>query len=125
MALLEDLESTLAQAAAAFNAAPDAKALEAVRVEYLGNRGKLKSLLGRMGEVSKEQKPVIGKRANEINAAIQALYETADDSWTIIHNAGGWQEFEETISQFPQGEASRIIALEAILAVCRFIIERK
>jgi lysyl-tRNA synthetase class 2 len=77
MPLLDDLEALRTQAAAAFEAAQDPKALEAARVEYLGQRGKLKSLLGRMGEVPKEQKPVVGKRANEIGKEVQSLFDAA------------------------------------------------
>src|SRR5438270_10605265 len=66
MPLLDDLESLRTQADAAFKAAADKAALETARVEYLGTRGKLKAMLGRMGEIPKEQKPVVGKRANEI-----------------------------------------------------------
>ncbi|MGD0091020.1 MAG: phenylalanine--tRNA ligase subunit alpha, partial [Planctomycetota bacterium] len=77
MPLLDELETLHTQAVAAFAAAADAKALEAARVEYLGNRGKLKGLLGRMGEVPKEQRAEVGKRANELSTGIQGLYDAA------------------------------------------------
>ncbi len=77
MGLLEDLESLRTAAVAAFASAQNKEALEAVRVEYLGTRGKLKSALGRMGEVSKEQKPVVGKRANELTTELQAAFDAA------------------------------------------------
>lgn len=77
MALLDDLESLRTEAAAAFAAATTAESLEKARVEYLGTRGKLKGLMGRMGEIPKEQKPVVGKRVNEIGAEIQASFEAA------------------------------------------------
>jgi len=76
MPLLEDLETLRTEAQAAF-AAADKATLEAVRVDFLGNRGKLKATLGRMGEVPKEQKPIVGKRANEIGAEIQAFFDAA------------------------------------------------
>src|SRR5204863_7613877 len=66
MALLDDLSALAADAKAAFGAAQDMAALEAARVEFLGTRGRLKQLLGRMGEVPKEEKPAVGKRANEM-----------------------------------------------------------
>jgi len=77
MPLLDDLEALRTQAVAAFAAAADAKALEAVRVEYLGNRGKLKGLLGRMGEIPKEQRAAVGKRANELSTEVQGLFDAA------------------------------------------------
>ena len=77
MALLDDLNALAADAKTAFGAAQDAAALEAARVEFLGTRGRLKQLLGRMGEVPKEEKPAVGKRANETGAQIQAIFEQA------------------------------------------------
>lgn len=88
MALLDDLELLRTQANDAFSAAADGKALETARVEYLGTRGKLKALLGRMGEVPKEQKPVIGKRANEIGSEIQALFDAANNRVSAAAPAG-------------------------------------
>jgi lysyl-tRNA synthetase, class II len=77
MSLLDDLESLRSSAEAAFAATTDAAALETVRVAYLGNRGKLKATLGRMGDVPREDKPKVGKRANEIGADIQAFFDAA------------------------------------------------
>jgi lysyl-tRNA synthetase class 2 len=77
MALLEDLDALVSDAATAFAAAKDSAALEAARVEFLGTRGRLKAMLGRMGEIPREQKPAVGKRANEVGAQIQAMFEEA------------------------------------------------
>ncbi|MEI6236208.1 MAG: phenylalanine--tRNA ligase subunit alpha, partial [Planctomycetota bacterium] len=75
MALLDDLNALVLDAKTAFEATTDAATLEAARVEFLGTRGRLKQVLGRMGEVPKEQKPVVGKRANEAGAEIQASFD--------------------------------------------------
>jgi len=77
MPLLDDLNELVQSAKSAFDAATDAASLEAARIEYLGTRGKLKQMLGRMGEVPKEQKPVVGKRANEASAELQGLFDAA------------------------------------------------
>src|SRR5258708_6133979 len=42
-----------------------------------GKRARLKQLLGRMTEVPKDQKPAVGKRANETGVEIQAMFEEA------------------------------------------------
>ena len=91
MSLLENLESLRGAASAAFAGAADAAALETVRVEYLGTRGKLKAALGRMGEVPKEQKPAVGKRANEVGKEIEALFEQAKArvSGSTVGQGGG------------------------------------
>lgn len=75
MALLEDLDALVASARAEFGAVKDSIELEAARVKFLGNRGALKALLGRMGEVPKDQKPAVGKRANEASATLQQIFD--------------------------------------------------
>jgi lysyl-tRNA synthetase class 2 len=77
MSLLTDLDGLRTDALAAFSAAKDAAALETVRVEFLGTRGKLKAVKGRMGEVSKEEKPAVGKKMNELTTEIEAAFEAA------------------------------------------------
>ena len=77
MSLLQDLEGLRSAALAAFDAAKDQAALESARVEYLGTRGKLKSALGRMNEVAKEEKPAVGKRANELSSELHFAFEAA------------------------------------------------
>ncbi len=77
MALLDDLNALVVDAKTAFEKAADAATLEAARIEFLGTRGRLKQTLGRMGEVSKDQKPAVGKRANEAGVEIQGLFDAA------------------------------------------------
>jgi phenylalanyl-tRNA synthetase alpha chain len=49
--------------------------LEAIRVSILGKKGSLSLLLKQMGKLSKEERPVIGKLANEIRAEIESELE--------------------------------------------------
>ena len=55
---LADLESS---ALASLSSIQDAPGLEAWRVEHLGSKG-LKSVMGMMKDVPKEQKPLAGQR---------------------------------------------------------------
>jgi phenylalanyl-tRNA synthetase alpha chain len=59
----------------AVRGARDAGALEALRVEYLGRKGRLTSVLRRLGELSPEERPVVGAEANRIRDALAALVE--------------------------------------------------
>jgi phenylalanyl-tRNA synthetase alpha chain len=65
--------------AAALNAitqAADAKSLEAARVEFLGARqGRLKELQALLGTAAKEQKPLLGKRFNEVKVKVTAALD--------------------------------------------------
>jgi len=86
MSLLADLDALRTEALAAFTAAGDAKALEAARVTYLGSRGRLKEALGRMKEVPKEERPLVGQKSKDVEAAIQAAFEAAS---ARVTGAGG------------------------------------
>ena len=97
MALLDDLNALVTDAKTAFEAAADAASLEAARIDFLGTRGRLKQTLGRMGEVPKEQKPAVGKRANEAGVEIQALFDAAKtrvESASSSHTGGGTSSFD-------------------------------
>ena len=73
-----DLDSLLTDATRAFDAAADAAALEAARIEFLGAaKGRLKNVQKGLGAVAKEDKPAAGKRLNEVKAAVEAAFESA------------------------------------------------
>ncbi len=73
-----ELDTLLRDAAVAFEAAGDAAALEAARVQFLGAKsGRLKTVQKGLGAVDKADKPAAGKRFNEVKQAIEAAQETA------------------------------------------------
>ena len=49
----------------------DTKALEEIRVKFLGKKGELTSILKQMGKLSAEERPVIGQLANQVRAEIE------------------------------------------------------
>lgn len=55
--------------------AADLGVLEALRVKYLGKKGELTSVMKGMGSLSKEERPKIGKLANEVRAGIEKSLE--------------------------------------------------
>lgn len=64
------------QALAAITAASNAAGLEQVRIEFLGKKqGRLKDLQTLLGKVTPEQRPVVGKRFNEVKTAVEAALE--------------------------------------------------
>jgi len=73
IAQLDEFEQAALQA---ISSAKDERELEAARVEYLGARqGKLKDLQALVGAASKEDKPRIGKRFNEVKTGVSAALE--------------------------------------------------
>lgn len=75
-----ELDALTAAAVAAFDAAADAAALEAARVEFLGAKsGKLKDAQKGLGTVGKDDKPAAGKKFNDAKAAIEAAFAAAQE----------------------------------------------
>ena len=70
---MEDLEKLGAEAKAAINAAADGPALEALRVEYLGKKGKVTGLLKGLGKLDPEERPKAGAQINVVKQELQDL----------------------------------------------------
>lgn len=69
-AQLEELER---EAARSIAAAGGSAALEELRVGLLGKKGRLSAVLGAMGRLSAEERPLVGQRANVLKEQVQAL----------------------------------------------------
>ena len=73
----EQLAKIRTEALAAFEAAGDSAALDALRVQYLGKKGELTAVLKQMGKLSAEERPAMGQLANEVRAVLEQAIETA------------------------------------------------
>lgn len=75
--------SDLAQALAALDAegqanlaaAADAAALDAVRVQYLGRKGSLATILRGLGDLDAAERPAAGKLANDVKQRLEAAFQ--------------------------------------------------
>lgn len=75
MSLLQDLEQLRSDALAALAAAGTPAAVEQVRIDFLGRKGALTAVLRGMGQLSADERPTVGKRANEVRAELEAALE--------------------------------------------------
>jgi len=66
-----ELERILDDAQAAVSAAEDERALDAVRVHYLGKKGQLTALLKNLGKLSPEERPQAGAAINAAKEHVQ------------------------------------------------------
>ena len=73
--LQDDLNRIRAEATAQLAGASGKKELEELRVRYLGKKGEVTAILKQMGKLSPEERPVVGKLANEVRAAIEEALE--------------------------------------------------
>jgi phenylalanyl-tRNA synthetase alpha chain len=74
--MTDDLATIRAETEAALAAAPDLRALDAVRVGVLGKSGSLSGLLKGLGGVAPEQRKERGAALNRLKTEIEALLET-------------------------------------------------
>lgn len=75
---LKTLDQLAAQAQAALDAADSAVAIEDARVRFLGAKsGQLRAVQKGLGKVDKADKPVAGKRFNEVKQQIEGALEQA------------------------------------------------
>jgi len=72
---LAELDQLAREATAAFDAAGDADALEAARIEFLGAKsGRLKAVQKGLGRIDPADKPTAGKRFNEVKREIEEAF---------------------------------------------------
>ena len=80
----EKLEQIKISVTEALKAAEDLNSLEDIRIKYMGKKGELTAVLKGMGQLSPEERPVIGALANEIR---QTLEKEIDEKKTAIESA--------------------------------------
>jgi len=71
----EELEQIEKKALTELETINTIKALQAFEVQYLGRKGQLTAMLRQMKDLSKEERPVVGKLANEIKQTIIQAFE--------------------------------------------------
>jgi phenylalanyl-tRNA synthetase alpha chain len=69
--MLDQLNTLEREALAALEAVTDAATLEQWRVKHLGRNSPLMTRLGDLGKLSKEERPALGKRGNEVKKALE------------------------------------------------------
>ncbi|MEA2400779.1 MAG: phenylalanyl-tRNA synthetase alpha chain [Thermoleophilaceae bacterium] len=72
---MPDLAQLRTEAEAAVGAAASAAELEELRVRYLGRKSELTQALRSIGELPPERRGPVGKQANEVRQALEALLE--------------------------------------------------
>lgn len=71
--LVKQLEGLGGSARSAVAAASDERALEELRVRFLGKKGELSSILRGMGQLPAEERPQVGEAANRVRDEIEQL----------------------------------------------------
>ncbi len=78
--MLDQLNQLESEALSQLSAISDPAALEQWRISILGGNGKMKGVMDALKSVPKEQKPAVGKRANEVKNALETAYKDRQGS---------------------------------------------
>ncbi|MDX5324020.1 MAG: phenylalanine--tRNA ligase subunit alpha [Exiguobacterium sp.] len=76
----EQLQALQQEALQEIEVASTQKALNEVRIKYLGKKGPMTEVLRGMGKLSPKERPIVGDLANTVRAAIQEALETRIES---------------------------------------------
>lgn len=79
-----DLDTLLSDAKSLIASADSLDAIETVRVELLGKKGRLTSALKAVGQLPKEEKPAAGQAVNRVKQTVQGLL---DEQHAVLDNA--------------------------------------
>src|SRR3989338_4465510 len=75
----EEFEKLKRDAVRAFKDIKESAELENLRVKYFGRKGELAKLMKKVKDLAEEQKPAVGKFANEIKDDLELAYEKVKD----------------------------------------------
>jgi phenylalanyl-tRNA synthetase alpha chain len=82
--MLTELDQIEQSALQALESIQDEASLESWRVAYLGRSAPLMLVFDQLGKLSKDERPVIGKRANEVKRSLEAAYISRS---SVLHQA--------------------------------------
>ncbi|MBX2989337.1 MAG: phenylalanine--tRNA ligase subunit alpha [Bdellovibrionaceae bacterium] len=74
------LEQIKDEALKAFGSAANSRELYDLKVKYLGKQGLLTDIMKEMAALPKEEKPLFGKKVNEVKAGLEAAYTQAEEA---------------------------------------------
>lgn len=76
----QQLEHIGKMALQAIENAVDSQTLEHLRIQYLGKKGELTTILKQMGQLSAQERPVIGQLANEIRTVLEESFSKKSET---------------------------------------------
>jgi len=78
--MLEQLDQIERQALAELESIQDEDALQRWKVAFIGRNSPLMKTFDQMGSLSREERPLIGRRANEVKRALEAAFENQSET---------------------------------------------
>lgn len=105
------------QAEQQINAVSDDKGLESCRIQYLGRKGLIQEIFASMATISSEEKPLIGKGANDLRKYITARIE--EKRKALQSNQKASEQVDVTLPGVAPERGTRHLITQTIRDVCR------
>lgn len=105
----QKLDTIKDSALAAFKTAPSSKDLYDLKVHYLGKNGSLTEIMKEMASLPKEEKPLFGKKVNEVKQLLEAAYSEAEQALkkAEISAKMAAEELDLTLPSFNRSKGSQ------------------
>ncbi|PYJ24103.1 MAG: phenylalanine--tRNA ligase subunit alpha, partial [Verrucomicrobia bacterium] len=95
------LEQLREEALREIESATGEKALEAVRIKYLGKSGSVSAWGEQMKTLSNEERPVVGKLLNEVRNAVTAAIATRNAQFRLQKESGALAKIDISLPGTP------------------------
>lgn len=115
MILKEQLQAIQQKAIERLEQAKETQAVEDIRIKYLGKKGNVTQVLKGMKDLSPEERPIVGKLANDVRDTIQA--KISERKAVLHQEALNKQLAEETIDVTLPGTTHSVAQTHIILQV--------
>lgn len=115
MTLKEQLQAIQQKAIECLEQAKETQAVEDIRIKYLGKKGNVTQVLKGMKDLSPEERPIVGKLANDVRDTIQA--KISERKAVLHQEALNKQLAEETIDVTLPGTTHSVAQTHIILQV--------
>jgi len=103
------LDAIKDQALAQFKAAANTKSLYDLKVQFLGKNGSLTEIMKEMANLPKEEKPLFGKKVNEVKSLLEQVYVEAEEALkkTEIEGKMASEELDMTLPAYTRPTGSQ------------------
>ncbi|MDR1856247.1 MAG: phenylalanine--tRNA ligase subunit alpha [Desulfovibrio sp.] len=97
MDILETLDELVDETRRRLSDIAEEQALEALRIDVLGRKGRLSAIMGRLAELDPAERPKVGEKANAVKQACTDLIETRRKDIAARKEEEGLARFDPTL----------------------------